>query len=125
LPIGAYLFLDGLALGPPSRQEVRKVFHADSLSPDFEVGSGLVNPPAGGPWDGVLSSAGGEGVGGDAEACVRGWAAGLHSADGAEPAPFKATASYTYGVGAFLMAGSEIRRMGVLPAGTKKGHRHS
>jgi unsaturated rhamnogalacturonyl hydrolase len=30
---------------------------------------------------------------------------------GAEPAPFKATASYTYGVGAFLMAGSEIRRM--------------
>jgi len=31
---------------------------------------------------------------------------------GAEPAPFKASASYTYGVGAFLMAGSEIRRMG-------------
>ena len=31
---------------------------------------------------------------------------------GAEPAPFKPTASYTYGVGAFLMAGSEIRRMG-------------
>jgi rhamnogalacturonyl hydrolase YesR len=30
---------------------------------------------------------------------------------GAEPAPFKASASYTYGVGAFLMAGSEIRRM--------------
>lgn len=30
---------------------------------------------------------------------------------GAEPAPFKATSSYTYGVGAFLLAGSEIRRM--------------
>jgi rhamnogalacturonyl hydrolase YesR len=44
---------------------------------------------------------------------------------GAEPAPFKATASYTYGVGAFLMAGSEIRRMSVLPAATKKGHRPS
>jgi unsaturated rhamnogalacturonyl hydrolase len=32
---------------------------------------------------------------------------------GAEPAPFKPTASYTYGVGAFLLAGSEIRRMNV------------
>jgi len=30
---------------------------------------------------------------------------------GAEPAPFKATASYTYGVGGFLLAGSEIHRM--------------
>ena len=30
---------------------------------------------------------------------------------GAEPEPFKASASYTYGVGAFLLAGSEIRRM--------------
>jgi rhamnogalacturonyl hydrolase YesR len=30
---------------------------------------------------------------------------------GAEPAPYKATASYTYGVGAFLLAGSEIRKM--------------
>src|SRR5271170_2211654 len=30
---------------------------------------------------------------------------------GAEPAPFKPTASYTYGVGAYLLAGSEIRRM--------------
>ena len=30
---------------------------------------------------------------------------------GAEPAPFKPTASYNYGVGAFLLAGSEIRRM--------------
>jgi len=27
---------------------------------------------------------------------------------GAEPAPFKASASYTYGVGAFLLAGSEV-----------------
>jgi unsaturated rhamnogalacturonyl hydrolase len=43
---------------------------------------------------------------------------------GAEPAPFKATASYTYGVGAFLMAGSEIRRMGVAPGEAKKGHKH-
>jgi unsaturated rhamnogalacturonyl hydrolase len=43
---------------------------------------------------------------------------------GAEPAPFKATASYTYGVGAFLMAGSEIRRMGGAPAAAKKGHKH-
>jgi unsaturated rhamnogalacturonyl hydrolase len=42
---------------------------------------------------------------------------------GAEPAPFKATASYTYGVGAFLMAGGEIRRMGVSPDATKKGHK--
>jgi len=30
---------------------------------------------------------------------------------GAEPAPYKPTASYTYGVGAFLLAGSEIRKM--------------
>jgi rhamnogalacturonyl hydrolase YesR len=30
---------------------------------------------------------------------------------GAEPAPYKATASYTYGVGAFLLAGSEIRKI--------------
>jgi rhamnogalacturonyl hydrolase YesR len=30
---------------------------------------------------------------------------------GAEPQPFKASASYTYGVGAFLLAGSEIRKM--------------
>jgi unsaturated rhamnogalacturonyl hydrolase len=44
---------------------------------------------------------------------------------GAEPAPFKATASYTYGVGAFLMAGSEIRRMGVTPAAAKKSHKPS
>ena len=44
---------------------------------------------------------------------------------GAEPAPFKPTASYTYGVGAFLMAGSEIRRMGGAPGAAKKGHTHS
>lgn len=31
---------------------------------------------------------------------------------GAEPTPYKASASYTYGVGAFLLAGSEIRKMG-------------
>jgi unsaturated rhamnogalacturonyl hydrolase len=42
---------------------------------------------------------------------------------GAEPAPFKPTASYTYGVGAFLLAGSEIRRMGVATGSTKKSHR--
>jgi rhamnogalacturonyl hydrolase YesR len=30
---------------------------------------------------------------------------------GAEPEPFKASASYTYGVGAFLLAGAEIRKM--------------
>ncbi|MGD0903017.1 MAG: glycoside hydrolase family 88 protein [Terracidiphilus sp.] len=36
---------------------------------------------------------------------------------GAAPAPFKASASYTYGVGAFLLAGSEIRRMDGYPAG--------
>jgi unsaturated rhamnogalacturonyl hydrolase len=30
---------------------------------------------------------------------------------GAEPAPLKASASYTYGVGAFLLAGGEIRKM--------------
>jgi rhamnogalacturonyl hydrolase YesR len=34
---------------------------------------------------------------------------------GAEPAPFKASASYTYGVGAFLLAGSEIRAMSSSP----------
>jgi len=50
------------------------------------------------------------------------WAAMLHHvyADGrlgciqqtgAEPAPFKASASYTYGVGAYLLAGAEIRKM--------------
>ena len=44
---------------------------------------------------------------------------------GAEPAPFKPTASYTYGVGAFLMAGSEIRRMGATPAAAKKTHKPS
>jgi rhamnogalacturonyl hydrolase YesR len=44
---------------------------------------------------------------------------------GAEPAPFRATASYTYGVGAFLMAGSEIRRMEGAPAGAKKDHKPS
>jgi rhamnogalacturonyl hydrolase YesR len=44
---------------------------------------------------------------------------------GAEPAPFKATASYTYGVGAFLMAGSEIRRMDGVPAVAKNSHKHS
>ncbi len=44
---------------------------------------------------------------------------------GADPAPFKATASYTYGVGAYLMAGSEIRRMDSSSAATKKGHKHS
>ncbi|MGO9336448.1 MAG: glycoside hydrolase family 105 protein [Terracidiphilus sp.] len=35
---------------------------------------------------------------------------------GAEPQPFKASASYTYGVGAFLLAGSEIRKMNGHPA---------
>jgi rhamnogalacturonyl hydrolase YesR len=30
---------------------------------------------------------------------------------GAEPQPFKASSSYTYGVGGFLLAGSEIRQM--------------
>jgi rhamnogalacturonyl hydrolase YesR len=30
---------------------------------------------------------------------------------GAEPAPFRATSSFTYGVGGFLLAGSEIMRM--------------
>jgi len=30
---------------------------------------------------------------------------------GSEPAPFKASASYTYGVGGFLLAGTEIRKM--------------
>ena len=39
---------------------------------------------------------------------------------GAEPAPFRATSSYTYGVGAFLLAGSEIRHMGSHPAATAK-----
>jgi unsaturated rhamnogalacturonyl hydrolase len=43
---------------------------------------------------------------------------------GAEPAPFKPTASYTYGVGAFLMAGSEILRMEGAPASAKKDHAH-
>jgi unsaturated rhamnogalacturonyl hydrolase len=34
---------------------------------------------------------------------------------GAEPQPFKASASYNYGVGAFLLAGSEIRKMSSRP----------
>jgi len=38
---------------------------------------------------------------------------------GAEPAPFKASASYTYGVGAFLLAGSEIRQLDSPAARTK------
>jgi rhamnogalacturonyl hydrolase YesR len=42
---------------------------------------------------------------------------------GAEPAPFKATASYTYGVGAFLLAGSEIRRLGVAPLAAGNGRK--
>ena len=42
---------------------------------------------------------------------------------GAEPAPFKPTASYTYGVGAYLLAGSEIRRMGG-SGGAKMGGQH-
>jgi unsaturated rhamnogalacturonyl hydrolase len=42
---------------------------------------------------------------------------------GAEPAPFKPTASYTYGVGAFLLAGSEIRRMGVSHSVFHKMHK--
>jgi unsaturated rhamnogalacturonyl hydrolase len=42
---------------------------------------------------------------------------------GAEPAPFKPTASYTYGVGAFLLAGGEIRRMGVATGSMKKSPR--
>jgi unsaturated rhamnogalacturonyl hydrolase len=36
---------------------------------------------------------------------------------GAAPAPFRASASYTYGVGAFLLAGSEIRQMNGHSAG--------
>jgi len=35
---------------------------------------------------------------------------------GAEPQPFKPSASYNYGVGAFLLAGSEIRKMHGHPA---------
>lgn len=42
---------------------------------------------------------------------------------GAEPAPFRPTASYTYGVGGFLLAGSEIRRMASGPAKGHKGKR--
>ena len=41
---------------------------------------------------------------------------------GAEPAPFKASASYTYGVGAFLLAGSEIRRMDGNFSASKRVH---
>ncbi len=41
---------------------------------------------------------------------------------GAEPAPFRATASYTYGVGGFLLAGSEVRRMGA--HASNKGGKH-
>jgi unsaturated rhamnogalacturonyl hydrolase len=40
---------------------------------------------------------------------------------GAEPAPFKPTASYTYGVGGFLLAGSEVRRLGMGKSGMHKG----
>jgi unsaturated rhamnogalacturonyl hydrolase len=41
---------------------------------------------------------------------------------GAEPAPFKPTASYTYGVGGFLLAGSEARRL-EMKSGNKSGGR--
>jgi rhamnogalacturonyl hydrolase YesR len=45
---------------------------------------------------------------------------------GAEPAPFRPTSTYTYGVGAFLMAGSEIRHMGGHPVSAgKRGHKAS
>jgi unsaturated rhamnogalacturonyl hydrolase len=45
---------------------------------------------------------------------------------GSEPAPFRTTSSYTYGVGAFLLAGSEIRQMGSHHAvTTKRGHKAS
>jgi unsaturated rhamnogalacturonyl hydrolase len=45
---------------------------------------------------------------------------------GAEPAPFRATSSYTYGVGAFLLAGSEIRHMSShFGATAKHGHKAS
>ncbi len=40
---------------------------------------------------------------------------------GAEPAPFKPTASYTYGVGGFLLAGTEVRRLGMGKNGMHKG----
>jgi rhamnogalacturonyl hydrolase YesR len=40
---------------------------------------------------------------------------------GAEPAPFKPTASYTYGVGGFLLAGTEVRRLGMGKSGMHKG----
>jgi Predicted unsaturated glucuronyl hydrolase involved in regulation of bacterial surface properties, and related proteins len=64
---------------------------------------------------------------------VKAWAGMLHHvyADGrlgciqqtgAEPAPFKASSSYTYGVGAFLLAGSEIRRMGDHSSAGKRVH---
>jgi unsaturated rhamnogalacturonyl hydrolase len=39
---------------------------------------------------------------------------------GAEPAPFKPTASYNYGIGAFLLAGSEVHRM----SHGQSNHRH-
>jgi unsaturated rhamnogalacturonyl hydrolase len=41
---------------------------------------------------------------------------------GAEPAPFKPTASYTYGVGGFLLAATEVKRMA---AGSQGKHRGS
>jgi unsaturated rhamnogalacturonyl hydrolase len=40
---------------------------------------------------------------------------------GAEPAPFKPTASYTYGVGGFLLAGSEVRKLEKPAIGYRKG----
>jgi len=38
---------------------------------------------------------------------------------GAEPTPYLPTASYTYGVGAYLLATSELKRMAAKPVGSK------
>jgi unsaturated rhamnogalacturonyl hydrolase len=40
---------------------------------------------------------------------------------GAEPAPFKPTASYTYGVGGFLLAATEVKRMAAGSHGRQHG----
>ena len=65
---------------------------------------------------GRLSACGHEGLAGMLTHVYADGRLGCIQQTGAEPAPFKATASYNYGVGAFLMAGSEIRRMGATPA---------
>ncbi len=54
--------------------------------------------------------------------CVRGWAAGVQSSRrGLSRRSTIPTSSYNYGVGGFLLAGAELKKMVAAPAGYTKG----